>query len=157
MLLSCLTWPFTSVLMSTSDASRLVSIQGPSGQKVSVALRARPLPVVTLMISRRHVVGDRVTEDHAQRLRRRNVLARLTDDDREFTLEVHLVRGGRQDDRGTRANYGRVWLEEDHGVRGSLLRHLRDVICIILADADHLAGENRSQQTDIGERPTSGR
>ena len=53
----------------------------------------------------------------------------------------------RADDRG-------VGLHEDDRVLGDVAAaHLRDMRGVVLADADHLAGQDRGKQPDVGQRP----
>ena len=73
------------------------------------------------------------------------------DDDGELDLVVHVGAAGRDADGVARADHRGRGLEEDQ----RLLRrvaggHLRDVLGVVLADADHLAGQDRREQPDVG-------
>ena len=52
----------------------------------------------------------------------------------------------RPDDRG-------VGLHEDHRIRKAAAAHFLDVRGVVLADAHHLAGQDRREQPDVGQRP----
>ena len=131
-----------------------MAIHGPDGTERVVPLRAGPLSVLLLLIARRDVVGDGVAEDVLRCLRGRNVLARPADDDGQLAFEVHrigVVRAvGSAVFGPTMAVLGFMKMI---GVTELAAAHLRDVGGVVLADAHHLAGQDRGEQPDIGERP----
>ena len=57
-------------------------------------------------------------------------------------------------DRNTGSDDRGVGLEEDDRIfRRGIATHLDDVLEVVLAHADHLAGQDRRQQSHIGQRP----
>ena len=118
-----------------------------------VTLATCPLPVFALLVARCHVVGDGVTEDVLRRTRGRDVLARPADHRGKFPLVVHRVRIRRQLDRHVRPDDRRVRFHEDDRILELLAAHLGDVRRVVLADAHHLARQNRRQQPHVGQWP----
>ena len=116
-------------------------------------LGAGPLPVLFLLVARRHVVADRVSQDVLRGAGGGNVLAGSADDDAELALEVHRVGVGRQRNGHVRADDRGVGLHEHHRVGEISPAHLGDVGRVVLPDAHHLAGQDGREQPHVGQRP----
>ncbi|SKX94548.1 Uncharacterised protein [Mycobacteroides abscessus subsp. abscessus] len=130
---------------------------GSEGAEGVVALGARPLAVDLLLIAGGHIVGDRVTEDRRSGVGSLHVLARTSDHDGEFALEVDTFRRRRTHDGHLGSNDGGVGFEEDHRTLRRFRAHFGGVCRVVLPDADHLGREDRRQQSDVDQRPRSAR
>src|SRR5690554_3641723 len=118
-----------------------------------VPLRPRPLPISKHLVTRRHVVGDRVAEDVVGIVGGLHALGDPPDDDREFAFVDDATLDIRNLDGLPRADHRRVRLEEDQGCGGSVDRHLRLVLGIVEAHADHFGPrDDGCQQLGVGNR-----
>ena len=94
---TCRDSPFTRSSIARSCGSGIssaVTIQGPSGQNVSIALQKREdarAHLAPLDVASRDVVEDHVAADVVGRLLRREPLPRLPQHDRELELVVELL------------------------------------------------------------------
>ena len=119
------------------------------------ALGPGPLPVLLLQVARGDVVGAGVAEDDLVGPLRGHLPAEPADDDGQLALVVDPLGQRRRvgdglpgtDHRGRR-------LEEDQRLVGHLAAHLAGVLGVVSADRDHLAGQHRRDQPDLGQRVT---
>ena len=118
-----------------------------------MALRAGPLDILLLLVARRDIVAGRVAQNALRGLRGAHVLARPGDHDRELTLEMHRIGVGRQLDGHVRADDRGVGFHEHHRIGEVAAAPLLDVCRVVLSDAHHLAGQNRSQQSHVSQWP----
>ena len=145
----------------TVDFSAKVQITGvqigddprPHRAEGVVAFGPHPLAVLLLLIARRHVVGDRVAQDVLSSPGCGNILAGPADHHGQFAFVMDRMGIGRQLDRGIGADDRGIGLEEDHRFLRRSTAHLRGVRGVVLAHADHFAGQDGGQQPDVGQRP----
>ena len=137
-----------------------VTIQGPSGQNVSIALQKREdarAHLAPLDVARRDVVEDHVAADVVGRILGREPLPGLRDDDRELELVVELL--GQVlgvDDRlvGTDDRVD-VLEEDDPGrdlVRPADLLRLLLVLAEVARRVEELLRDDRRAEARLGER-----
>src|SRR6185503_13398251 len=102
-----------------SPISSGVTIHGPSGQKVSIALQNEKTPerISRRWMSRRDVVEDHVARDVAGSLLGREPLPRLADHDGKLELVVELVGQVLGVDHGLVRPDDRVDVLEEHDPR----------------------------------------
>jgi hypothetical protein len=118
------------------------------------ALGPRPLRVAALQVTGGHVVADGVAEDRFLGAGPVEAAgAGGADHDGELALFLDAVGLRGQPDRvvGTDHRGGR--LDEDQRLFGHLVAELGRVVGVVAADPDDLAGEDRGEQADVGQRP----
>nr|BFE68392.1 hypothetical protein GCM10020092_016930 [Actinoplanes digitatis] len=71
----------------------------------------------------------------------------------QLGLVLDLVRLRRDPDRVVRADHRGGRLDEDQRLLRHLVAQLGGVLGVVAADADHLAGEDRREQPDVGQGP----
>ena len=137
----CRVSPLTRSFIARSCGSGIssgVTIHGPSGQNVSIALQKEKTPrahLAPLDVARGDVVEDDVAGDVVHRLLRAEPLAGLADDHRELELVVELLgQVLRIDDRLVGAD-DRVDVLEEDDPRRDLVRPV-DVLRLLLVLAE---------------------
>src|SRR5699024_8079038 len=119
------------------------------------ALRAGPLTVSELQVAGADVVDDGEAQDDVLPVVTVDVLARSSDDDGELALELDTGGPLRDADRGFGADDGCRGLQEDgrREVLRALLEDLLDVVGIVAAHGNDLAGKDRREQPNLLDRP----
>src|SRR5262245_21105262 len=125
----------------------------PEGAESVELLGPRPLAVLCLQVTSGDVVRAGIAEDDLGDAASWNLPAEPTDHHRELTLKV---------DPGTEFSWPlngvvrpadrRRWLEEDDRLGRRLTAHFPCMIGVILADADHLARQDRRMPPDLSQR-----
>ena len=131
-------------------AERQERIRALGPQPLSVALLAGPERLgLTLPVARGDVVGRGVAGNVGRGIRNRHAAGAAPDDDRQFGLQIEGVRAGRVPDRIAVGGHGVGEHREEHGARRALQALLADMLEIVVADADDLAGaRDRRYQPD---------
>ena len=83
--------------------------------------------------------------------------AAAADNQRELAFMLDALRIAREDDRFAGTNDGRRRLQKDQRLFGHFVAELRGMRGIVPADADDLAGLDRSEQAHISQPPGAGR
>src|SRR5215472_7765498 len=122
------------------------------------ALGPGPLAVSGLEVTRGYVVGAGIAEDHIGDAVSRNLLRQAADHHGKLAFVVDAIAEPRGPQNGiTRSGHGRRRLQEDDRLLWRLASHLSGVVGVILADADHLARQDRGEKTNIADREADSR
>ena len=119
------------------------------------ALGSRPLAVGELQVAGADVVDNGEAQDDVLPVVAVDVLARSPDHDGELALELDAGGPFRDADRGFGADDGCRGLQEDGRweVLRALLEDLLDVVGIVAAHGNDLAGKDRREQPNLLDRP----
>src|SRR5512132_231941 len=123
---------------------------GAEGAEGVEALGPRPLAVGALQVARGHVVGAGEAEHGLDGVGRLEPADQLADDHGQLALEVDLAHPFGADDGVAGADHRGRGLEEDHRLGRDLVAQLAGVLGVVAADGDHLAGQHRREQPDLG-------
>ena len=113
-------------------------------------LARRILVGVALEVAHRAVIIAGIAGNMGQRVGGRDVTARLADDESQFAFIIELVGVLRLDDRRAMANLRCDGAQEKYREFGIRTARLLDMLAIIQANADDLAGvRDERQQCDV--------